>query len=160
MYKDIYELPVKIYHKIVETGNLDFLYINKPTEIDTALLEKTWEEIHEQLINEFGVSEEFKAMFYKQQDINKFELQALMGDQSAYTHISVFQSDLDRIKSRIHKVENYRKHHASLYMAVRSKYQVDPRSLTTFEFYNALTDMKKESEEREMEVLRNNGTDG
>jgi hypothetical protein len=164
MYKDIYELPVKLYHKIVETGNLEFLFTGRTKWSHAKRIRRVsaiffWDKIHEQLINEFGVSEDFKNMFYKQQDLNKWEIQALLGDQSAYTFIGACKSDLDRIKGHLNKITDYRKHHADLYRILHQKYGRDPHNLTTFEFYNDLATLQREGEDREMEVIHN-GTNG
>lgn len=167
MFKDVYTLPILTYFKIIETGNLQLLLSAKRIRFEHAKkIRKVsayyfWEKIHDELIKEVGVSKDFEAAFHKQRDIYKLELDALLGDQSAYTFIEVYKSDLERIKGHMPKVSNYKRHHAQMLRAVEIHFHRNPRILSTFEFFTDYSDMVKESEEREreMEVIKN-GTDG
>jgi hypothetical protein len=155
MYKDIYELPVKIFHRIVESGNLELLYITKPDKADKKLLEKTWDEINDQLIKEFGVSEELRMIFYKQQDINTLEIKALEGDTSVQFFINVYRQELENLKLSMITVTDYKKYHARLRRIVYQRYQRPVDGLSTFDFYTDLQDLSKEAEEKEMQIALN-----
>jgi hypothetical protein len=154
MYKDIYDLPVKLFHRIIETGNLELLYITKPDKVDPDLLAKVWDDINDQLIKEFGVSEEFRMIFYKQQDINTLEIKALEGDESVQFFINVYRQELENYKQGLIPVTDYKKYHAKLHRILTARYR-DTHNLSTFEFYNDLHDYTKEAEEKEMQTVMN-----
>ncbi len=163
---NIYNLPVKVFHQVIETNNMGLLLHRKVKGKYAKMIRRIpglglliWEKLTAQLIKEFGVSQEFEAMFYKQRDINNLEIQAMLGDTSAEFLISTYKSDLERIKQRLSRVDDFRKYHAKLHRAITARYTRDSHSLTVFEFYNDLNDLQKEAEEKEMEVIRN-GTNG
>lgn len=153
MYKDIYDLPVRIYHRIIETSSYELLFIGKHAKkiykINPSSAYKLWDRINSQLIDKFGVSEEFKMIFYKQQDINNLEIKVITGDLSAIFFINEYKEEIERIKKRMITVKDYRKHHAKLYRILNERYQRDPHNLSTFEFYNDLNDLQNEMQEKE-----------
>lgn len=167
MYKTL-DMPVKWFHKIIETNNMEYLYDTKPKfshakrirKTSSRALVKVWENLNAQLIAEFGVTDEFKRIFYKQKDINDLEVKALMGDTSAPFLIEVYKSDLALIKSSLAKVDNYKKYHAQLHRSIQVKWPGrNTHELSVYEFYNDVADLMKESEEREMQIVRD-GTNG
>lgn len=164
MYKGIYDLPVTVYHQIIETNSLAPLFNTKPKHQHAKRIYKcskgfigqhVWERMNSQIINEFGVSEEARMIFYKQQDINNLEIKALLGDQSAEFFINSYKDEIERIKKNVTTITDFRKYHARLYRILNAKYQRDPHNLSTFEFYNDLHDLQQEIENKEIQTAIN-----
>ena len=162
MYKNL-DMPVKVFHKIIETGSLLHLYTGPAKHIHAKRIRKismqmAWDKISDEFIKEFGVSKEFELLFYKQRDILKFEIDSLLGDQSADFLVRQYKHDYERLKMGISHISNFRKHHAQLHRMIQVKWPGrQTNNLSVFEFYNDLNDMM--NEDRQMEVVRD-GTNG
>ena len=166
MYKNL-DMPVKVFHKIIETGSLLHLYTGPAKHSHAKRIRRSvgiigcahvWERISDEFIKEFGVSKEFELLFYKQRDILKLEIDNLLGDQSADFLIRQYKHDYERLKMGISQVSNYRKHHAQLHRMIQVKWPGrQTNNLSVFEFYNDLNDII--NEDRQMEVVRD-GTNG
>jgi hypothetical protein len=98
------------------------------------------------MIDEFGVGTEIELIFYKQNTINKCELEMLKGGENHETLIGILKSEIELILKRLDEktVKDIRKHHSRLYRALEEKFHRDPKKLTVFEFYNDLNDWQKE----------------
>lgn len=147
-FDNIYDLPIVRYHKVIEESELKYLLheVPKDSQNDKEELIQAWEKINEQIIDEFGVSNEFEAIFYKQNTINKLEIEQLLGDNSRATLCEVLKIEVNELKSKVKEVKDVRKYHARLHRILEGHYKRETHSLSTFEFYNDLHDLQKEQE--------------
>jgi len=148
----IYNTPVVIYHKVMEDGSISPALHKRgkfTQRVIKVCFERIWDRITSKLIDEFGVSTDAELLFYKQNTINRCELEMLNGGENHETLILILNSEKELIKNRIEgkTVKDIRKHHAKLYRGLEQKYNRDPKKLTIFEFYNDLRDWEKEAVE-------------
>ena len=161
-YNDMYDCPVDKYHSCIENDSLKYL-IKSGEYSDEQLpkLQKIFEKIQSQKIDEFGVTREFEAYYYKQLDVLKMEIKVLDGDRSAITLLNIYKSDLERIKKTLKgDDENIRKYHARLHRAIQTHYQGrNSHTLTVFEFYNDINDLVEEQKKHPIDLaeLRKHG---
>jgi hypothetical protein len=152
LYEDIYDCPVDMYHKCIETN--EFKYLIKEGSYDKKNLPelaKRFELINNQRIDIFGVSPEFEIYFYKQRDVNKLEIKVLQGDRSAITFLNIYKSDLNKIEETLSEGDS-RQHHARLHRIIQTHFQGrDSHKLTVFEFYNDINDIILEQKDRGVE---------
>jgi hypothetical protein len=153
-YEGIYDYLVEHWHKFLETNDSSKLIgIDNPVEFS--------ELCHSQLIDEFGVSIEFEMMFYKKNDLLRWELAKIQGDKSADGFIQTIESEIDYIKSGVKATDNLRKHHADLRRAIETTFPGRViKGMTIFDFYNDIhdiTNMQKERENKEYSKMMSNG---
>lgn len=154
----IYNTPVTLYHNVMESNSFDRLINSKKGHTRKILkgnISYIWDRLTSQMIDEFGVSNEVKLIYYKQNTINRCEINMLLGGQDEATLIEILRSEINLIKSRIQEqsVKDIKKHHSRLYRILEERYKRDPKKLTVFEFYNDLNDLKDESEERKVKEM-------
>jgi hypothetical protein len=146
----IYTVPVTLYHRIIEEDSLLYLLTlvkGKQSKIVVkGCIRELWDTLNSQIIDEFGVSTDIELIYYKQNTINKCELEMLKGGENHETLIEILKSEIHHIVTRLEEktVKDLRKHHARLYRGLEEKYHRDPKKLTVFEFYNDLNDWQKE----------------
>ena len=161
----IYNTPVTIYHGVMEKNSFDLLINSKQGHAKKILKANflyVWDRLTSQMIDEFGVSNDVKLIYYKQNTINRCEINMLLGGNDESTLIEILKSEINTIRKRLQEnsVKDLRKHHSRLYRILEERYHRDPKKLTVFEFYNDLNDLKEESEERkskEIPKLRRHG---
>lgn len=123
-FDNIYDLPITRYHKIIEDSTFKPLLIKQRKtrfvkKIDKFLnhsksLNLIWERINEDIIDQFGVSNEFEAIFYKQNTINKIEIERLLGDNTRATLCELLKMEVNELKGKNKEVKDVRKYHARL----------------------------------------------
>lgn len=157
----IYNTPITVYHKVMEDNSITALIGNirghgKHHSKRFKLLEEiyaihTWDKFACQLIDEFGLSHDVEQIFYKQNTINRCEIEMLLGGSNHETLILILKSEINLIKERIQDsaVKDIRKHHNKLNRTLHSHYIRNPKELTIFEYYSDLSDLKAETEIRQ-----------
>ena len=155
-FDNIHELPIIRYHKIIEDSTFKPLLIKQRKsrfvrKIDkfignSRILGRIWEDINVDIIDQFGVSHDFEAIFYKQNTINKLEIEILLGDNTKITTCELLKMEIDQLKSKTKQVKDIKKYHARLHRILQSHFSRDTHNLSTFEFFNDLQDLKNEQE--------------
>ena len=160
IYNDIHDCPVKIFHRILETGNIQLLVYETLAESiamamkgegkkpeDEKKLWEVFEKLKGQQIDKFGVCEESATLFYKQNTINKLEIKKLEGDLQADTQIKLIEAEIIRLKKNAEKEikeEDLGKHHAKLYALVEDRFKRRIDDLSIMEFYTYLYEIIKQ----------------
>ena len=149
-YEGIYDYQVEYWHKYLETNDS-----SKLIDIDNA--EEFAKLVKSQLIDEFGVSIDFEMLFYKMEDLNRWEIAKLNGDASADTFIISLNNDIEYIEEKYKKmnlISNIKKRHANLRREIETTFPGrNLKGMTIFDFYNDINDISEMSQERENREL-------
>lgn len=142
IYKDIYECPIKIYHRIIESKDVSLL--------GDAPEKELWEifySMQDSLVDIFGVSDLMFLIYHKQKTINKLEVKLLEGDAAAETNLTFAKIQMKRLQTRAdrERQEDVSKVHVRLRRAVEIEYKRDIDKLTVHEFYTDLQDIQEKS---------------
>lgn len=142
-YNSIDNLPCYNFDKIISSGDYSFLFIGEPDKsVKPAELESVWENIYDEFIKEFGISEQYK-LYLETMGLYVQHLDAAYngGDKSQLTMAEVRKREAEGLLSK-----NDSK--LSIYSVV-SKFMGFPcraHELTVKEFYNHLRFMANTKE--------------
>jgi hypothetical protein len=133
-YNSIDNIPCWNFDKIISTGDYFFLFKGQPEKINSKELEKIWENIYDEFIKEFGISEQFKMYLERMGAyVQCLDMAYNGGDKSQLT-----MAEINKRRAEDYLKSNESKH--DIY-AVVSKYMGFPckaKELTVKEFYGYL----------------------
>lgn len=143
-FRSIDELPIKVWFDIHKTGDYRFLIKGDIPEIDAnqfQLLFEAWEEIYNQHIERFGLSEEFLEDLNNQIELANYKAEFIIsGDRYYKTLIKVQE---ERIK--FDREDNKKPVELEMLLARMSKYygfKLESRDLTVAQYYSYLEMIK------------------
>lgn len=135
VYRSIDELPVAIFDRINKSGDLQLLVIGKK-KYTTQQLEKCWEIIYDEFIQEFGISQQFITYLTKMRIAIGYYIKAYIeGDKPAINLARANVVEAEAIYKETNTTSNN-----NIY-AIVSKYmgfRINPNEISTREFYNYL----------------------
>ena len=110
-YKNIEDLPIKIWFDIHESGNYNLLLISKTKITDEIYntLHKCWESIYEQYIKEFGLSDDYLAHINVKKKIANLQADLVITGQKH------FKTLIYSHKQQLHKKYNIKKKSTPLF---------------------------------------------
>jgi hypothetical protein len=134
-YVSIGDLPVFIFDQINKTGDFSLLLKTKEKKINQIELEKVWENIYNEFIAEFGISETL-LLYLKnmRMAINYYIKAYIQGDRTALNLAKVRVNDAEQIFKQESKSSNNIYAIVSKYMGFR----INPMEISTREFYQYL----------------------
>jgi hypothetical protein len=144
VYSSIDELPVYLWDKVNSTGDLSYLLIKrkKITEKQRAALKKVMDKMHDEFIEEFGLSDSFKSITRNRIEIAQMKMQYVIeGDGSVLTFIEIAQQELDEQLKETKKV-NFIQSKISIERSLKLPFQINIHTTSVKEFY---TYFKKEA---------------
>lgn len=135
VYRSIDELPVAIFDRINKSGDLQLLVCGKK-KYSTQQLEKCWEIIYDEFIQEFGISQQFITYLTKMRIAIGYYIKAYIeGDKPAINLARANVVEAEAIYKETNTTSNN-----NIY-AIVSKYmgfRINPNEISTREFYNYL----------------------
>ena len=143
LYDNIDNLPVKRWFKILETGDLKYLYLKEKGPINEALSD-LWTEIEQQYYDEFGVDIEYQIRieWIKEKILLECEYM-ITGDRKLISQISVIENELKGwgqdytvkmydVKDKLEQIRGY---------------QIDLDKITVIEWVYMMKNAPKQKEE-------------
>ena len=99
-YKNIEDLPIKIWFDIHESGNYNLLLISKTKITDEIYntLHKCWESIYEQYIKEFGLSDDYLAHINIKKKIANLQADLVITGQKHFKTLIKIEREKMQIK--------------------------------------------------------------
>lgn len=135
-YKHIDELPIGIWFNIHETGDFRKLLIGK-AKFNTKVLDKlsdTWDELYDQFIVKFGLSDEFMANLRIRLRLAEYQAKYIIEKQDHYKTLIAVEKE----KIRINNLYNDGPVSLESVLAKMSQYykiHLRSRDLTVTEYY-------------------------
>lgn len=137
IYKDIEELPLRVYDKISKTGNLTYLLKEKAEEVDaemSAELLGTWDDIQKQLFDQFGVDDKTIYVLRRKIDyIQSMKDYYLDVDKMGKTFADIIQQEIDSLSNEQDGSSSMIK--TVVIISKSLDMRLDYNSLTVAEFY-------------------------
>ncbi len=130
-WDDIWEMPIKIFGRIYDDGNVMLVVRSGKSTREKAV--EAWEKINEQIIDEFGVSKEYKMYLNKKAELVYWMAEELKSENlrtHARTRIEIVKRELENF----FKDENVK---FGVLMSNLKKFmaqRIDPET-TVYEFY-------------------------
>jgi len=165
IYRTLHDIPIKIYHRIGETKDFSLLEydslsesiansINHTENKKTSLkeLEKIFDEMKAYQFDKFGVSEEFKEVFYITNDLLKCQIAELEGDETMEPKIKGFETRLAVLfKQFENNNTDLETAHARERCVVEKETRRDLDKISAFDFYTDLKDISDRFKEMQMD---------
>lgn len=134
----IEEMPVWNWHKIIETGDLSYLFKREKDVKFSPKLASIWIDLQQQHMNEFGIDNALISRIKTMRKLVNLNLKFYeTRDRSLLNLIKIEESRLDEtnngIKTRFYKVLDY----VSSYKGFR----INAKEYTVIEWYHALQNM-------------------
>lgn len=139
IWDSIEEMPVYNWVKILETGDLKYLYKEEEGKV-TKRLQDIWLDLQQQYIDEFDFDEKFKARMRIVADIATYNCEfVLTGDRMLKNYILMSQKDLENLdKEKAHSF-----YEVLDYVEKYKGYQIDPKKITVIRWYHTLENMAR-----------------
>jgi len=160
IYKTIHDIPIKILHRIRETGDCSLLIYETMSEAikgktdNEGDLNEIYSNMEYDLINRFGVSEKAQSFIYKQREILILEIEELAGDRSVSPMLAMMREQYEALKSELSVNKEIDKENARLRRIVEQEYSINIDRCTAFEFYTYLKDIEAKQQELKVSNLR------
>jgi len=137
IWTSIEDMPIWNWNKIIETGDLQYLYKEKNEGLTERLFE-VWNDLQDQHMQEFGVDDMLRIRLKTMKKIIKLNDKYIQtGDRSVLNLISVEEQRLEESKTkfdiRFYKVLDVVSNHKG--------FDVDPKTFTVIKWYHALNNM-------------------
>ncbi len=145
IYKDIDELPLWNYKKIIETKDLIYLLKNDNTKATPDELANIWASIGEQLSEFSGVSDKYQKWLLLHIDYENLQLDYIAtGDRSFITQINIKAKQIERMQKQFEGGgEDFDKQIAAVELYF--KFHIDEKQTTVKRFFNYINLMKTEN---------------
>ncbi len=143
LYDNIDNLPIKRWFKILETGDLKYLYVGKNGPIDKRLAQM-WLEIEQQYYDEFGVEVEYEIRIEQIKEKILLECEYILTeDRKLLSQIAILENELSDPEEQFtvkmydtkDKLEQIR------------GYQIDLDKVTVIEWVYMVKNVPKKSEQ-------------
>lgn len=132
------DAPVAVWEKINATGDVTWLLIKRKKVGSEILseLKKAWENIYDEYLQEFGLSDSFVEIKSREIEIAKLQLQLILtGDRTIETFIEVYQHELDDVKKQS---MNGSFMDCKIAIETAMKFQINMHTTSIREFYSYL----------------------
>ena len=141
VWRNIEDMPIYNWVKILETGDLRWLFINKGRVTEKA--NEHWLTLQQEYIDEFGLDEGYKQQLRLMEKLKNLNLDfVLTRDRSLLNSIRITEIDLDMDGSKeaisfyqiLDHVEKYK------------GFQIDPKKTSVIKWYYSLKNMSNGKE--------------
>ncbi len=139
---DSLDMPAYYWVKVHDSADLSYLLIKrkKPTKTILEKLQKVWEKIYNEYLQEFGFSEAFVEIQEKKIQIAQFKIAlVLTGDRINETEIELAEQELLELEKGMGK-SNFMQ--AKMAIEKHFKFQINMMTTTAREFNAYLKDLK------------------
>lgn len=110
---------------------------------------EVFEELSNELINQFGLTEINQIIFHKQKQLIKTQLKRIhTEDESLDVWIEIYERELQNLLSKTVRTDDIRKLQATNHRIISEWSKRDSTKLTVFHYYNDLRDFEKEMNAR------------
>lgn len=135
-YSSIEEMPIYNWNKIMETGNLKWVFVNGGRV--TRKIAEVWEDLQNQYFKEFGVDPEYKNKLRLMKEIVRLNDEFIQtGDRFLLNLINIAEIDLKSIdKQKIIRFYDL----LDKVMTIKKVY-IDPKQYTVVQWYYALKNL-------------------
>lgn len=143
LWESIEVMPVYYWVKILETGDLKYLFKEGEGKV-TSRVEDKWLELQDEYMAEFGQDEKFKQRLRTMRDIIEYNCDyVLTGDRMLKNYIKMAEADLESItKEKVHSF-----YEVLDYVEKYKGYHIDPKTITVIKWYHTLRNMAKNGKE-------------
>lgn len=140
-YNTIEDLPVWNWNKIIETGDLKYLFKKHESQQSSEVLFPIWDDLQQQYFDEFGQSQELinreRIMF----QLVKLNLKYLKTkDRSVLNFIKIKKHQLDELN----KQEGIKFGKLLIYVSKYMGFRVDPKNISVYEWNHTLKLMEQD----------------
>ena len=163
-YKDIDEMPIYNFNKVMETGNL--FYLCKSTTwkkpkyyVVTEKLNNIWESLVNQDMSLNGVDDRAKEIIKKKKELAKMILKYIEKDKSLILNeINIIENQLADLQNGSNKQdENLSFEEVCGYISKSFAFEINPRTTTVLTYKKYCKIIEKEQKELEKINLKNHG---
>jgi hypothetical protein len=165
IYKTLHDIPIKIYQRISETDDFSLLEYDSLSEsisnsikgkdnkkTDLKELEEIYESIKNYRFDKFGISKDFRELYYLNNDLIRCQIKELEGDESMGEKIKRFESQIEFILNQYNNNDNdLETVHARERRIVEKETNRDLDKMSAFDFYTDLKDIQDRYEKMELE---------
>lgn len=145
VFESIEDMPVWNWFKIYETNELSYILLTPPknTEKLSSELKKAWENIYNQFIDFFGVSDNYRKILELKREICIRETERIIyEDESQQTFKEVAQYELDVLLKR---QTNQTMEDMTLAIEERYRFPIDEKKVSVKKYYSYLKSLNKKS---------------
>jgi hypothetical protein len=133
-FNSIEELPIWNWWKISETGNLIYLHKDNNYEKEDYNLVELWNELQDEYLNEFGITEEFRQVLsLKKKWINRKSEFLITGDRFILNDIDIIESD---IKETMTSKVTVNKDDTVIMLEEKLSFPLDPKKMSVKKYYS------------------------
>jgi hypothetical protein len=162
LYEDLQDIPIDDFHKCLEAKDFKYLVIHEgklskyvrkieKSKIVTIKLYKLFEKLNNQLFEVLGASVNYEMLYYKRDNLIRYEMAFLEGDESAQTFIELLKIEIETIEQAMHEqvseLGSIKEFHAKLHLKVKREFNCDTHNMKALEFYVALKEIDSNSEQ-------------
>lgn len=127
-YDSIENLPLWNWWKITETGSLSYLYKDENCKKDTFHLHKVWNNIHDEYLEGYGLTEDFKSVLkLKQKWIEKQNAFIQTGERFKLTELDIIEA---QIKEYTNTGKVVSKEDTIIFLEEKLSREINPKELT------------------------------
>jgi hypothetical protein len=141
-YNSIDELPIWNFSQINKSGDLGYLYFKYKKPKDKRLL-KIWENIYDEFIKRFGLSENYiKYINIRQQALELYKEAYVDGEKYKRVLADIKVAEAERLIEDSEDVDLFE---VSAYLTKNNFGRIDVKVVSVAEFYSYLKIIKKEN---------------
>lgn len=136
-YTSIDDLPIKIWFKIHDTGDLSILCLNEPIYFDG--LELIFEKIYNEFIEKFGFSDEYLSDLASKKRLANLQADLIITGQRHFKTMIAIEKEIMKQNAL-----DYQKNDLDSTLAKMSKYygfKLSSRDLTVTEYYSYINNI-------------------
>lgn len=141
-YTSIDDLPQYNWRMISEKNDLSFLLLNKHQKFDKIKMEKVFEQIKDEYIDTFGISENYKKILDLRKDIVCLQIEiAVSGDRFIENHIDIAKIELKKL---LENTSKGKPSETTVHLSKHMGFQVNERTITVREYAEMVEVMRNE----------------
>lgn len=149
VWNTIEDMPINVWRKIIETGDLTILYRVEPeriTQLEYQRLEKTWLFCLQEHQNEFGIPDEIRRKTTIQKRLIKLNCDYIdTRDRSLLNWIEMAEKELEQFQG----TEGVKFYELLDIVSTKKGFRIDPNIFTVIEWFHALNNIKNGRDKQE-----------
>lgn len=141
-YTSIDDLPQYNWRMISEKNDLSFLLINKHQKFDKVKIGKVFEQIKDEYIDTFGISDNYKKILELRKDITCLQLEmAATGDRFIENSIDIATIELKKLLTTTDNVKPYE---TTVRLSKHMGFPVNERTISVREYAEMVEVMRND----------------